>query len=170
MSDIPSLKLDVKKDAWNQLQSGSYKITLTINPADLSDNRFDDLVRFLKAPMGQRYAAVLVEISDDEQPVAHNAFAGPENREDPEPLGEPLPDKPNYTAQAGMLCKEPLFWRFLRESPTIQIEATDEESAADAIRYMCLIDSRRGLNSNSRAAKYFRSIVADFENWKACRV
>lgn len=54
-------KFEAKKDAWKQLQSGDYKISLTINPDDID-------MRFIKDPMGQRYVCVMVPIGCDEKP------------------------------------------------------------------------------------------------------
>lgn len=57
-----ALSLEVKKDGLTQLQSGNWKLTLTVSPTDMPEG-------ILSAPMGTRYMAALVEVDDTEQPV-----------------------------------------------------------------------------------------------------
>lgn len=78
--------------------------------------------------------------------------------------------------QAGMLCNEPLFRAFLKSRPEVRIVAGSplrpwvflrtKEDAADAIRYLLDIQSRRQLNDAPYDAQW-REMVADYELWKA---
>src|SRR3954463_14689539 len=57
-----SISLEAKKDALSQRQSGDWKVSFTVQGVDMD-------ARLTQAPMGTRYAMVLVEIGDDELPV-----------------------------------------------------------------------------------------------------
>lgn len=65
---IDALRLEVKKDKWEQLQNGTYKLQVTVNPADLNDNADDVLLQFIKAGMGERFMMGVAKIGPDEQP------------------------------------------------------------------------------------------------------
>ena len=154
MSEIPSLKFDIKKDAWQQLQSGSYKVAITISPADLDDNRLEDLLRFMRAPMGQRYAAVLVEIGDDEQPVVR-------------PKDTREADKRSRCQQAGILCKQQGFAAFLREHEGFGTPFIDPDEVAETVRKICGVQSRRELDSNKEAGAQWDRLAGRYEGWLA---
>lgn len=57
-----SISLEAKKDALSQRQSGDWKVSFTVQGTDMD-------ARLTQAPMGTRFAMVLVEIGDDELPV-----------------------------------------------------------------------------------------------------
>jgi hypothetical protein len=57
-----AISLEAKKDALSQRQSGDWKVSFTVQGIDMD-------TRLTQAPMGTRYAVVLVEIGDDELPV-----------------------------------------------------------------------------------------------------
>lgn len=65
---VDALRLEVKKDKWEQLQNGTYKLQVTVNPADLNDNADDVLLQFIKAGMGDRFMMGVAKIGPDEQP------------------------------------------------------------------------------------------------------
>lgn len=58
-----AISLEAKKDALSQRQSGDWKVSFTVQGIDMD-------TRLTQAPMGTRYAMVLVEIGEDELPVA----------------------------------------------------------------------------------------------------
>src|SRR5260370_30813094 len=91
-----SISLEVKKDGLQQRQSGDWMLRVVFSATDYSEV-------LGRAPMGTRFACVLVEINDDETPVEHKA----QDRDKWRDLG---PAK-----QAGIRCKEPTFWAFLTE-------------------------------------------------------
>jgi hypothetical protein len=99
---------------------------------------------------------VLVEINDDETPVDHQA----ERRDKWRDLGP--------TRQAGMRCKEPVFWAFLAEYLHYS-RVEDEEGAASIVRDICCITSRRDLEKpgfGDARTKWFQ-IDNAFQAWKA---
>lgn len=99
---------------------------------------------------GKRYAAVLVEIGDDEKPVVQK--------------GGPL------SKEAAGLCKREDFHNYLRDRRSAawlaQIRGSTPESvAAKLIRNTCGIESRAELDHNPKAADHFRQLKADFVAW-----
>ena len=88
-----AISFEVKKDGLQQRQSGDWKLGFTVASVDMDQ-------RLSAAPMGTRYACVLVEVNDDETPTDHKA----QDRDKWRALG-PM-------RQAGIRCKEVLFWTF----------------------------------------------------------
>lgn len=120
-----AITLELKKDGLQQRQSGDWQLRFTVAAVDMDQ-------RLTAAAMGTRYQCVLVEVSDDETPVDHVA----KERDKWRDLG--------CTKQAGIRCKEPLFWAWLREAHGWQVR--DEEAAAEAVRDMCGVVSRAELS------------------------
>jgi len=70
------------------------------------------------------------------------------------------------TTQAGMRCKEPVFWAFLRESG-FSVSPLDEESAARVVRSVCQVESRRELAEHSNAQAIWHDLDNLFQAWVA---
>ena len=68
--------------------------------------------------------------------------------------------------QAGMRCKEPVFWAFLREGGFTFAKIQDEEAAARVVRDVCQIESRRDLGTDPRAQATWHDIENLFAAWK----
>src|SRR5215813_12120738 len=109
-----AIAFEVKKDGLQQRQSGDWQLRFTVSAIDMDQ-------RLSSVPMGTRFACVLVEINDDESPVDHQAVARDKWRD----LGP--------TRQAGMRCKEPMFWAFLTDELHFG-EIRNEEMAAQYVR------------------------------------
>ena len=71
------------------------------------------------------------------------------------------------TTQAGMRCKEPVFWAFLRETGFTFDKIQDEEAAARVVRAVCEVTSRSELAEPSIAQAIWRDIDSLFQAWKA---
>ncbi len=69
--------------------------------------------------------------------------------------------------QAALCCKEPVFWAFLRESGFTTRQIENEEQAAEVVRSVCEITSRRELAEPSIAQAIWRDIDSLFQAWKA---
>jgi len=85
-----------------------------------------------------------------------------------EPAGA---DKPySYAKQLGMLCGDTLFWRFLhkqlRERGMTSIHITSEDDAADGVRYLCGVQSRRDAIAGTEAGEIAFRLITDFKLWR----
>ena len=69
--------------------------------------------------------------------------------------------------QAGMRCKEPVFWAFLRENQFIPWKIENEEAAAKAVRAICEVASRSKLAEHSQAQAIWYQLDNSFQAWKA---
>ena len=149
MATANAISLEIKKDGLTQRQSGDWQLRVTVAAVDMD-------VRLTNAPMGTRYACVLVEINDDETPVDHAAVERDRWRD----LGP--------TTQAGIRCNDAVFWAYLREGQHQMLGVTDAESAAQAVRNICGISSRSDLAkpgfSDARQAWY--RLDNGFTAWK----
>lgn len=65
--------------------------------------------------------------------------------------------------QAGALCNDDSFWRFLSENIS-KCETIDE--AAKIVRGICNVESRADLATNASAAAAWRRLVADYRAWQ----
>jgi hypothetical protein len=143
-----AIAVEAKKDGLNQRQDGSWSLRLTISSADMNG-------RLTGAAMGTRYQAVLVEISDDETPVDHQAMSRDKWRD----LGP--------VRQAGIRCRDPVFWAYLTEElhfPPIN----DSEFAATIVREQCHIGSREDLGKigNHEARRIWHNMDFGFQAWR----
>lgn len=70
--------------------------------------------------------------------------------------------------QAGVLCNDEGFWKFLNESlMNVGCRVLNKEHAADYVRFYCdKIKSRAELATNEAAAKKWRALVADYRAWQ----
>ncbi|QOG21359.1 hypothetical protein [Bradyrhizobium sp. SEMIA] len=144
-----AISLEVKKDGLTQRQSGDWQLRLTIAAIDMDS-------RITQAAMGTRFACVLVEVNDDDAPVDH----GGEERDKWRELG---PAK-----QAGIRCKEPAFWAYLREERHYR-DVQDEAHAVDCVRHICGVVSRSDLGKPGRTderQKWYR-LDYDYQGWRA---
>jgi hypothetical protein len=75
------------------------------------------------------------------------------------------PDNTKLSFESVMRCKEPAFQAFLRENEAF-FNVRDEVTAADAVRRLCGVESRSGLNTDPLAARLWRGLDARFQAWK----
>ncbi|MBR0741189.1 hypothetical protein JQ581_30080 [Bradyrhizobium liaoningense] len=152
LSDLAAknaLQFEVKKDGLTQRQSGDWQLRFTIAAIDMDQ-------RLAAAPMGTRFACVMVEINDDETPVDHKA----EERDKWAALGP--------TTQAGIRCKEPPFWRFLEEEHHYR-NIQSEAHAAECVRHHCGVASRSDFSKPGRSDERQRWYRLDYQ-YQAWRV
>jgi len=157
-----AISLEAKKDALAQRQNGDWKVSFTVQGIDMD-------TRLTQAPMGTRYAVVLVEIGDDEQPVQKEARAKPRQTSSPDTPtgGEKRMDwrEVQPAAQAAMQCDKPVFWAFLNETRGYGID--DPTGAAEAVREICCVKSRSELGTNHKARVVWKQLDDQFQAWKA---
>ncbi len=167
-----AISLEAKKDALAQRQSGDWKISFTVQGIDMD-------ARLAKAAMGTRYAMVLVEIGDDEQPVLQPT--GKETHEHPnaapQAMSRPGSDKPPAATkrewrdlrpaqQAGMRCEEPAFIAFLKEERAADWRESADDPAA-CIRLICGVSSRAYIEKDHRSLVIWKQLDDQYRAWKA---
>jgi hypothetical protein len=166
-----AISLEAKKDALSQRQSGDWKVSFTVQGIDMD-------TRLTQAPMGTRYAVVLVEIGDDETPV-NRKEAMPNHPTKPAVDARPQPTQPQAgakrekmdwrdmqpAAQAALRCDQPAFQAFLREEHGY-ISVTDTDSAANAVRHLCVVKSRSEFSTDHRKRVLWKQLDDQFSAWK----
>lgn len=134
---VSTIQMEVKKDGFRQMQDGTVKISLTVHPND-------DIIQFVKAPMGQRFMAVLAEVGDDDQPVKKEKTPGEK-----------------AVQRAALLCKEGGFQAWINRD-RFQVPAT-EVGAKMWLCERCGIESRSELATNDEAREQFERICTDYQ-------
>jgi hypothetical protein len=138
---VNAIPLEIKKDAMRQTQSGDWKITFTVQAADMDQ-------RLTSAAMGTRFQAALVEIGDDELPKEKGKL----DWRDVQPA-----------AQAGIRCAEPRFRDYLAVEHGINTKTAQE--AAEAVRNLCGVNSRAMLGVNHKARTLWHQLDSGYRDW-----
>lgn len=134
------------KDYGESANAGCWVSFRVPMPEDLEPFRGQDRSG-RNARTGKRYTLMLIEISDQEEHV-------------------PAEDKPRKLSQiAGAVCNDPNFraWAAAKYGETIN----DADAAAEFIRSLCGVESRRDLDINDGAAVIFRQVLGDYDEAKA---
>lgn len=141
MSDeiTPTFQGEVQLAGWSETHTGGCKVTFWL-PESSDLDVFRALTVRKGNTAGQRFACVLVELSDDDQPAPP-----PETR----PKGGPL------AKLAGQWCQSPDFHAFLRSQG---MECSNSEAAAAIIRKACRVSSRAELDHSRHAAAVFHEV------------
>jgi len=130
---------------WKETHSGGATVTFML--ADKADL---DLFRHMtvkKANMaGQRFAAVLVEIGEDERPVQQK-----------------------LSVQAALMCKSMGFQQFVEFKMGFQLDgpAAREKQATDFLRQFCGVESRSELDGNGRSGMLYQQLLADYRDYSS---
>lgn len=93
-----------------------------------------------------------------------------------EPEGHPVQSldkwgKLSLAQQAGILCGEAAFHKFLAEkiAPDADFERCSEQAAkdlaADIVRHHCLVQSRKDLREHTPNGRLWRGLVMDYRAW-----
>jgi hypothetical protein len=138
---VNAIPLEIKKDAMRQTQNGDWKITFTVQAADMDQ-------RLTSAAMGTRFQAALVEIGDDEQPKEKGKL----DWRDVQPA-----------AQAGIRCAEPRFRDYLAVEHGINTKTAQE--AAEAVRTICGVNSRSEFSTNQRKRVLWHQLDSGYRGW-----
>jgi hypothetical protein len=140
----PTFSGEFQLAGWSESHNGGCKVTFWLSDSgDLEAFRAMTVRKGNQS--GQRLAAVLVEIGDDEQPVR-----------------QPEPEKPKGGALAklaGMLCDDPEFSKFLTHQFALEVACESAVGAAEVIREVCEIESRADLDWHTDAANRFHSLI-----------
>lgn len=177
MNDIrdSALHCEAKKHAYRQTQDGVV-VSFVLHPQEIPDG-------LAIAPLGTRYMLALVEIGDDEKPKNRkDGEANPTGRHrNTSPVSNdktppaPAPDQParatrpihwhdmTLAQQAGILCNEPSFWKFLNENYPANICGAHD--AATLIRSVCDVRSRSELDPDRPSGRQWRHIASRYRAW-----
>lgn len=183
-----ALSCEAKKHAYRQTQDGVV-VSFVLHPQEVPD-------ALAIAPLGTRYALVVVELNDDDTPKQQGA-ARPDTadfepttrarrpavspdrvrygeamhaqiQDDLKPRHPVAPDK-RLAQQAGIMCGDPIFHRFLSEQgmfrklpDTMSVEG----AAATAVRLICGVKSRSEIVPGTPAGDAWDKLMGEFEMWK----
>ena len=127
------------KVALKQDKTG-YVLALSIHPDDVPTDLLRDFV-------GARYGVAMVRIDGNEQPM---------NREEH--------DGDKSIRIAGLLCRDPDFWRYLYSDTQIMQE--NEKEATQWLRDYLNVQSRSELKTNLAARELLEKLHKDLGTWK----
>lgn len=143
---VEMMKISFRQDAKEGMV-----ICFAVDPAYMPEQLW-------KAPIGSRFACALVQIDDNEKPVP------------PKPKAEKEKKKQNANVmRAAIACGEVPFQNFLLKThPDHWKYAFGEgrDKAANALRAILGIDSRKALATDPDALAQFDRVMAEYEIWK----
>lgn len=167
-----AIHFEVKKHAVRQTADG-WVVSFVVHPNDMDS-------AFAVSPLGTRYMLAVAEIGDDELPVSpagpqpqtqeRATVAGKDRTSEPQskPAGEPKDRQPWHELppqkQAGILCGDKAFWKYVQEK-TASGWIADEQSAAVWLREELGILSRRDIEGRPDLAAKLNEIRAEFMEW-----
>ena len=132
-------KFEGVKVALKQDRTG-YILTLSVHPDEVPEEILRDFV-------GARYQVVMVRLTNEERPMVREQ----------EHSGD-------MVRLAGILCRDPMFQRFLLEAG--QTFDASEDIATAWLKEELNIKSRAELRENNAAATQLRIINQEFQAWK----
>jgi hypothetical protein len=132
-------KFEGVKVALKQDRTG-YILTLSVHPDEVPEEILRDFV-------GARYQVVMVRLTNEERPMVREQ----------EHSGD-------MVRMAGILCRDPMFQRFLLEAG--QTFDASEDIATAWLKEELNIQSRAELRENQAAASQLRIINQEFQAWK----
>jgi hypothetical protein len=132
-------KFEGVKVALKQDRTG-YILTLSVHPDEVPEEILRDFV-------GARYQVVMVRLTNEERPMVREQ----------EHSGD-------MVRMAGILCRDPMFQRFLLEAG--QTFDASEDIATAWLKEELNIQSRAELRENHAAASQLRIINQEFQAWK----
>jgi hypothetical protein len=132
-------KFEGVKVALKQDRTG-YILTLSVHPDEVPEEILRDFV-------GARYQVVMVRLTNEERPMIREQ----------EHSGD-------MVRLAGILCRDPMFQRFLLEAG--QTFDASEDIATAWLKEELNIQSRAELRENQAAASQLRIINQEFQAWK----
>ena len=143
---VEMMKISFRQDAKEGMV-----ICFAVDPAYMPEELW-------KAPIGSRFACALVQIDDNEKPVP------------PQPKAEKAKKKQNANVmRAAIACGEEKFQQFLQHRYAPQWKAafgTERDKAANALRTIMGVDSRRALATEPEALTQFDRVMGEYELWK----
>ena len=136
---MKTLQFEGVKVALKQDKTG-YVLTLSMHPDDIPEELLRDFV-------GSRYQVVMVRLNGNEEPM---------DRQE-EYQGD------RAVRIAGILCKDPKFWKYLYSEE--QIFDEDMEDATEWVRNYLNIPSRSDLKTNREAQILLDRLHREYQEW-----
>lgn len=137
---MKTLNFEALKVSLRQNKDG-YILTLNIHPDDIPEDLLRDFV-------GAHYQVVMVRLNGDNQPLdRQQEYSGDRS-----------------IRIAGLICRDPTFWKYLVEHGEILDE--DEDQATEWLRNELGIKSRSELKTNPDARAKLETIHTGFAQWK----
>jgi hypothetical protein len=136
---MKTMQFEALKVALKQDKTG-YVLTLCMHPDEIP-------VELLRDFVGARYQVVMVRIDGHERPM---------DRKD-EFDGE------RYVKMAGIMCRDPRFWKYLQDDN--QILTATEKEATEWLREYLGIQSRAELKDDQEARSRLDSINKEYSAW-----
>lgn len=172
MSITPFFSGEIQLAGWSESHNSGSKISFWLpETKDLDPFRTATIRKGNKA--GQRFACVLVEIGDDEQII--QPFNGVRKTDDLPPQNDEKADNSaalvarakggELAKWAGILSNDPVFWEWANETDEC-LPLYNQADAAAYIRDACNVTSRAELDHSPEAAKIFRNMMGEFDDWK----
>lgn len=186
MADIPTiarqraLNCEAKKHAYRQTQDGVV-VSFVLHPQEVPDD-------LATAPLGTRYVLAMVELNDDETPVERSSTverpavnrevagsnpAAPAKSED---STTPARARKSWhemspATQAGILCNDMSFQKFLSESYEerwrgFAMEVSPDDRAAAIVRTICGVQSRAEISGFANAEGRWINLVHNYRKWQ----
>jgi transposase len=136
---MKTLQFEGVKVALKQDKTG-YVLTLSMHPDDVP-------VELLRDFVGSRYQVVMVRLDQNDQPL---------DRQE-EYQGD------RAVRIAGILCKDPKFWKYLYSEE--QIFDEDMEDATEWVRNYLNVPSRSDLKTNREAQILLDRLHREYQEW-----
>jgi transposase len=136
---MKTLNFEGVKVALKQDRTG-YVLTLSMHPDDIPEELLRDFV-------GSRYQVVMVRLDQNDQPL---------DRQE-EYQGD------RAVRIAGILCKDPKFWKYLYSEE--QIFDEDMEDATEWVRNYLNVPSRSDLKTNREAQILLDRLHREYQEW-----
>lgn len=152
------------KYAYRQTRDGIV-VSFVVQPYDVPD-------ALSTSRIGARYIIALVELDDNEQPKPKpakekskpTATKSPAQPQPIPPAGAKWRELPP-AQQAGIRINEPTFAAYLREEHPDEWHETGEADAC--LKFICKIESKRGLAHNHKALTLWHQLDTEYRAWLA---
>lgn len=139
-----AIPLELKKDGLFQRQSGDWVLRFVVQATDMNE-------RIMKAAMGTRFQAALVEIGDDEEPAKEQPAPEPHS-------GRVSWEKLQPASQCAIRLNDPVFLAFLKE----RYDMIGEKD----LKQWLEISSKTELSSNHKKRVLWHQLDSQFQAWK----
>lgn len=123
-----------------------------------------------KSYLKTSFLMALVPLDENEQPIEAGQDNPNKGGASSEPsqyasatAQDPAPAR-SLSAEAGALCADPVFWKYLETQYCVTIPSKKE--AAEILKASLGITSRKEILPGTSAAKNFLTIQTDFQKWK----